>query len=177
MSILTNNNQGLKETKASIEFLSRQLKTFIVRYVYGFSTPLYNFILTVQSMDTDTQLKGDPLVTKIVRLCKNDLSFIKSYVEIPLSCNGFNELVSAKLMDNTYLLGVFKQSNRQRNGTVEADGSSSPQAICIFNMNQLRTKINDNLNECLYSATSSNGKTKWRGLNYIKPDQICKGRP
>ena len=176
MSILTNNNQGLKATKASIEFLSRQLKSFIVRYLYGFSTNLYNFLLTVQYMDTDEQLKGDQLVTKIIRLCKNDLSFIKSCVEIPLKCGNYNELISAKLVNKTLLMGLFRQS--RWNGTSPGvDGTQqdrSPQAICIFNMNQLKAKINENLNECLHSGTSSSMKI-WRGLNYIKPDQMCKG--
>ena len=114
MHVLAANSQGLKASKASIEFMARFTKTFVVKYVHAFNVGVYNYFLSVQHMDADAAAvssSSGKLVTKVARLCLNDLSFTKSYMEMPLRCESsakgspsslrsihYNELVAAKLV-------------------------------------------------------------------------------
>ncbi|CAF0765273.1 unnamed protein product [Brachionus calyciflorus] len=181
MQILTY-SQGLKSSKASIEFMSRFMKSFIVKYIEAFNLGIYNYFLTVQHSDTDALLKGDLLTSKISRLCLNDLSFTKSYTEIPLKCLGsrsqnslrpieYNELLSAKTIDinsETYLIGLFQKTNRNNfNSSLNTD--SSKQALCIFSMKEIQLKFKENIRKCYNSEVM-------RGLNFIKPDQKCSSK-
>jgi hypothetical protein len=134
MQILSSNTQGLKSSKASIEFIARYSKTFIVKYVEAFNVGIYNYFLSVQHMDADTSSSGaDKLVTKLARLCLNDLSFTKSYTEMPLKCLSsstsslksihYNELMAARLvhikseslsdgLNSYYVIGLFQETKR-----------------------------------------------------------------
>jgi hypothetical protein len=136
MQVLSSNTQGLKASKASIEFIARYSKTFIVKYVQAFNVGIYNYFLSVQHMDADASLPGDRLVTKLARLCLNDLSFTKSYTEMPLKCVSssrrlgslsslklvhYNELLAARLVyvrsenldtSNYYVVGLFQETSR-----------------------------------------------------------------
>jgi hypothetical protein len=135
MQVLSSNTQGLKASKASIEFIARYSKTFIVKYVQAFNVGIYNYFLSVQHMDADASL-SDRLVTKLARLCLNDLSFTKSYTEMPLKCVSssrrlgslsslklvhYNELLAARLVyvksenldtSNYYVVGLFQETSR-----------------------------------------------------------------
>jgi hypothetical protein len=186
MQILTNNNQGLKESKSSIEFMSRQLKTFIVKYIDGFKTKFYNYFLTLQHLDVTTSNLGAQLVqTKIIRFCQNDLSFIKSYMEQPLRCESkidgtfYNELVHSRLVEwnfgdkkkISYLVGLFQETKRytmQNASDIFLNKQPVKQAVCVYKLNDVNRKFLQNFKSCLTSTSSSQ-----RGLSYIKTDQIC----
>jgi len=212
MQILTANSQGLKSSKASIDFIARFMKSFIVKYVTAFNLGIYNYFLSVQHMDTDAMLRGDLLVTKLARLCLNDLSFTKSYTEMPLRCIGtsnlndnslrsidYNELINAKLIQiksngfddssqsneapssqteeaQFYLIGLFQKTSRNTfNATLSHEGR---QAVCLFSIKQLQSKIKENLRKCYNSdqqmgSLNNDEKVLMRGLSFIKPDQQC----
>ena len=85
-------------------------------------------------MDADASSSGsDKLVTKLARLCLNDLSFTKSYTEMPLKCLSsstlslksihYNELMAARLvhikseslsdgLNAYYVIGLFQETKR-----------------------------------------------------------------
>ena len=202
MQILTSNSQGLKSSKASIEFIGRFMKTFIVKYVAAFNLGIYNYFLSVQHMDADSLARNELLVTKIARLCLNDLSFTKSYTEMPLRCTGnqmdsalrsidYNELINAKLIQiksnnfddsfdpeesNYYLIGLFQNTKRTTfNSTLSSENTR--QAVCLFPIKQVQSKIKENLRKCYNSGSSSsfdhNNNVLMRGLTFIKQDQRC----
>ena len=183
MQILTNNNQGLKESKSSIEFMSRQLKTFIVKYIDGFKTKYYNYFLSIQPGDV-----GQVIQTKIIRFCQNDLSFIKSYIEQPLRCESsdglifYNELVHSRLIEwspngddkkkASYLVGLFQETKRYTMQNISDLSSSKPlrQAICVYKLSEINKRFVQNFKTCLTSNTG----VLMRGLSFIKPDQVCR---
>lgn len=200
MEVLSS-SQGLKSSKASIEFISRFQKNFIVKYIEAFNLGIYNYFLTVQHMDTTkSHPSNNLLVTKLARLCLNDLSFTKSYTEIPLKCSGsgmqrsssysmleYNELVNARLVkvkswankfndDNYYLVGLFQESSRTTfNSSLNENPDHSPirQAVCMFSMREIHEAIKQNLNSCY---NNYNNENIMRGLSFIKPDQRCSSK-
>ncbi|RNA39166.1 plexin-B, partial [Brachionus plicatilis] len=175
MHIIGSDSHGLKSSKASIEFMSRFAKTFIVKYVHAFNLGVYNYFLTVQHADTDAMLRADRLVSKVARLCLNDLSFAKSYTEMPVKCVGvranvdYNEMISAKhalVNGEHYLIGLFQQTARN---SFNASIHKSPwtnQAVCMYKMSAVQRQFRHNINKCYSSEVM-------RGLNFIKPDQKC----
>jgi plexin A len=183
MEVIQSKGQGLKSSQASIEFISRFRKSFIVNYVHGFSAGIFNYFLTVQHVDTDSMHRT--LQTKLARFCLNDLSFVKSYVEVPLECIGnkrapgnrnghsklhYNELVSAKvvtLKGERYIAGLFQQTTRSTfNASVSEAGLK--QGMCLFPLKHVQASIRDNVRQCHYNMAEL-----MRGLNFIKPDQKC----
>ena len=159
MQILLSNTQGLKSSKASIEFIARYSKTFIVKYVQAFNVGIYNYFLSVQHMDADASSSGaDKLVTKLARLCLNDLSFTKSYTEMPLKCLSsstlslktihYNELMAARLvhvkseslsdgLNSYYVIGLFQETKRSTfNASLPQDKDENEN----FNDEQSKTK-------------------------------------
>jgi hypothetical protein len=199
MDVLSS-SQGLKSSKASIEFISRFQKNFIVKYVEAFNLGIYNYFLTVQRMDTFKSHGSQLLTTKLARLCLNDLSFTKSYTEMPLKCTGrgietrpdssygfidYNELLNAKLIrvrswqassydsNDYYLIGLFQETKRTTFNS-SMSSQASKQAVCMFSMRQISEKIRENLNKCynnVYDTTPI-----MRGLSFIKPDQHCSSK-
>ena len=195
MQILAS-SQGLKSSKASIEFIARFQKSFIVKYVSAFNLGVYNYFLTVQHMDTDALARGALLTTKLARLCLNDLSFTKSYTEMPLKCSGgvradavsyslrapdYNELISARLVrladSEYYVAGLFQQTGRVTfNASLEQSveqAASIRQAVCLFPLRLLQEKVKENLNNCYNSEQTDGYEATMRGLSFIKPDQRC----
>jgi plexin A len=172
MQVIESNNQ-LKTVKSSIEFVSRFRKSFIVKYITGFNLGLHNYYLSVQHTDTDALLANQPLVTKISRLCLNDLSFTKSYTEITLKCLSgsrgsisslrsvdYNELIASKLVEidgEHFLIGLFQQTTRTNfNMSLHTSASSTNnnnapirQAICVYPMKAVTAKIHENINRYL----------------------------
>lgn len=190
MHLIESNNQ-LKTVKSSLEFVPRFRRSFIVKYVEGFNLGVHNYYLSVQHFDTDALLANQPLVTKLSRLCVNDLSFSKSYTEIQLRCTSgsrgsisslrsvdYNELVSARLIrldDEPHIVGLFQQSSRTTFNQSIGDGTGGVrQAVCVYPIRQVQAKILENINKC-YNA-NPDAPPLMRGLNFIKPDQKCSYR-
>ena len=157
MQILSSNSQGLKASKASIEFIARYSKTFIVKYVTAFNVGVYNYFLSVQHMDVEASANGERLVTKLARLCLNDLSFTKSYTEMPLKCTSnsrgsisslrsihYNELIGAKLVlvkhdevssesGNYFVVGLFQETSRTTfNASLPQESEEASQGSLFF---------------------------------------------
>ena len=125
-------------------------------------------------MDTDSLQRGELLITKISRLCLNDLSFTKSYIEMPLKCQSsssmsltsmkpieYNELISAKLVRNklnnneNYLIGIFQQTQHITFNKSLTNNNNERQAICIFQIKQIQSKLKENLSKCYNSQQTS----------------------
>ncbi len=195
MDIIQSKGQGLKSSQASIEFIQRYRKSFIVKYVQGFNLGIFNYFLTVQHLDTDSSSHftssssysaSNILQTKLARFCLNDLSFVKSYTELPLKClsskkmpnNGrkssvlYNELISSKLVKikgQYYIAGLFQQTTRTNfNSSLEKE-EAKRQGVCLFSLKSIQAKIRENINKC-----HNNLNEVMRGLYFIKPDQQCR---
>jgi hypothetical protein len=196
MEVLTS-KQGLKSRKAAVEFMARYTSSHIVKYVDGFNLGNHNFFLSVQSSKSQADNNGrrrpvsttNRFITKLARFCLNDLSFIKSYIEIPIECVGvvnnekivYNELISAKLLKtnsgnsfNYHLVGLFQLTNRDSFNQSINDDNSNKQAVCLYPLKSLQSKIRDNLQACYFGDPfRSKNKPLSRGLDHIKPWQPC----
>lgn len=67
MEVAQSRGQGLKSTQASIEFIARYRKTFVVKYVHGFNLGVFNYFLTVQHNDIESNTNNNVLQTKLAR--------------------------------------------------------------------------------------------------------------
>lgn len=70
MEVAQSRGQGLKSTQASIEFIARYRKSFVVKYVHGFNLGVFNYFLTVQHNDIDSNTNNNVLQTKLARQVK-----------------------------------------------------------------------------------------------------------
>ena len=156
---------------------------------------MFNYYLTVQHLDTDSMLAGGVgslLQTKLARFCLNDLSFTKSYIEMPLRCTSnkkpllgsndkfpprpmlYNELVSAKLVRIAgahYIAGLFQHTSRTTfNSTTSGGGGDLKQGVCLFSLKTLHKSIRHNVRRCHNNAE----RDLMRGLSFIKLDQKCR---
>ena len=110
-------------------------------YIYGFSYERYTFFVQVQSDYDDAP--DYPRRTMISRLCHNDQFFI-TYVEIPLHCSGggttYQNAVAATL----------EVINGEKNLIVSftEDPDSDRSAICVYSMDDIQDKFEDNLDRC-----------------------------
>lgn len=160
---IENQNDELLSEDLSIRFLRRQQLTYIVQYIYSFSTTNYIYFVTNQPNEHDqTQI-----ITKIVRFCRTtNSSILKSYSEIRLNCDNSNWLIqSAQIMsdsnDQLILIGHFKHQNRVQ-GT----------KFCSWNVRKdIDRAFLDNYQTC-YSRGF--GET---GLHFLKPTQSCRKHP
>ena len=143
-------------TKKEIESTLR--KSFLVKYVYGFSSGLFSYFLTVQKESTST-MTNNKYVSRLVRVCHNDEKFF-SYTEIPFQChyNGskFNILQAAVIGKAAQKLAVslgipttedvlFALFSKSVPGSDEPINQS---ALCIYSMRSIVTKFTVNIQKC-----------------------------
>lgn len=78
-------------------------KKFRSYYIYGFEKDGYTYFISVQMNDpTAFDAQNNKFVTKIIRICQNDLTY-SSYMELPLEClygdKTYHIATSAKLSE------------------------------------------------------------------------------
>lgn len=83
----------------------------------------------------------------------------------------YNELVSAKVLrigsKQHYIVGLFQQTSRSTFN--DSLGASPRQAVCLFSMRHVQSRIRENVRQC-----HQNRHDLMRGLSFIKPDQQCR---
>lgn len=138
-----------------------KLKSYIVKYVYGFSSWMFSYVMTIQLKQKSSQ----EYVTKLVRICQADTHYY-SYTEIPISCikNGtkYNLVQAAYLSKptdgNDVLYAIFSQG---LNGI-----PSNKSSLCTYTLESIENKFTENIQACF----NGDGCT---GLNFITPSKPC----
>lgn len=154
-------------------------ESYLVNYVYGFSSEKFSYFLTTQ-LKHNSHVVPKEYITKLVRICHEDNNYY-SYTEIPVDCIGGQEgqgrikynLVRAAYLANPgsdlaeslgvtikddVLFAVFSEGK----GNVPTNRS----ALCIYPLKGIRRKFMQNIKACF------NGQGQ-RGLDFISPNMPC----
>ncbi|XP_055858315.1 plexin-A4 isoform X1 [Episyrphus balteatus] len=151
-------------------------ESYLVNYVYGFSSEKFSYFLTTQLKHNHHSTPKE-YITKLVRICQEDSNYY-SYTEIPVDCidaqggtkynlvqAGFLGKPGSDLASNLaiteqddVLYAVFSEGK----GNVSTDNS----ALCIYSLKSIRRKFMQNIKSCF----NGNGA---RGLDFISPNMDC----
>ena len=161
MKILSaNDDDGITRDDLSLRFMSRQQATFIVQYIYSFSTNYYIYFLTNQPNDLGERI----YLTKLVRFCRQSSnSILRTYTEIPLICSSSEWILqTADFIRNEnndeILIGHFTRKDGSRGTTV-----------CSWNVkNDIDKALEENYRRCYSMGIGQ------RGLAFIKPNEPCR---
>nr|KAG5704613.1 hypothetical protein BaRGS_031877 [Batillaria attramentaria] len=158
---------NFRQTHIKIEI--QQLESFPVKYLYGFSSDGFSYMITIQKRSANSE----EYISKIFRVCQNDRNFY-SYVEVELRCSDQDteyNLVQAAFLGKSgkklaqdltipttedVLYTVFSKGH---------DSSSVPtseSALCVFPMRDVRRKFTENIQKC------------FDGIGNTGPDHISK---
>lgn len=148
--------------------------TYLVNYVYGFSSQRFSYFLTTQPKQNLPSARD--YITKLVRVCQED-SHYYSYTEIPVDCIG-NDAVKYNLVQAAYLgkpgadladtLGITAQDDVLYTIFSEGKGKTptNRSALCVYPLKWIRQKFMTNIKSC-FSGKGS------RGLDFISPNMQC----
>lgn len=149
-------------------------ESFLINYVYGFSSERFSYFLTTQHKSSAHNTPKE-LITKLVRICQDDSNYY-SYTEIPVDCisesTKFNVVNAAHVgkpgpdlaenlgitTEDDVLFAVFSDSNDSKN--------ANKSALCIYSLKAIRRKFMQNIKSCF------NGIGQ-RGLDYISVNMPC----
>ncbi|KAH8398904.1 hypothetical protein KR222_005983, partial [Zaprionus bogoriensis] len=162
-------------TRTFINSYARE--TYLVNYVYGFSSERFSYFLTTQLKHSHHSSPKE-YITKLVRICQEDSNYY-SYTEIPVECiseaqggtkfnlvqAGFLGKPSSDLaqsfgisIQDDVLFAVFSKG--------ESNIPTNSSALCIFSLKSIRRKFMQNIKFCF----NGNGM---RGLDFISPSMPC----
>lgn len=149
---------------------------YLVNYVHSFQHQDYVYFVTVQRKSPLRQLEEWGYITRLARLCLNDLSF-QSYAEITLECSqqatnlNYNLIQDAQLFTASPHLANQLGLRNQQAGQVLAGAfalskdhttkTQTKSAICLYPMERIEQKFNENIQQCY------NGSARARNMNYI----------
>ena len=149
----------------ALSFLKFKDFTYLVKYIYGFSSGNFNYFVTVQETTESFRNKnrGGPKVLKtfIIRLCQQDIQYW-TYVELPVECqssNGtnFNIAQSAYLTkpggylskslglqawDDVLVVAFFESTSGW-------DGPSQNSAICMYPVKEINKAVASDQQKCV----------------------------
>lgn len=143
-------------------------KSYIVKYVYGFSSRIFSYFMTIQLKQNSTQ----EYITKLVRICQSDKRYY-SYTEIPISCDKdgieFNLVQAAYLSkpigdnlkndkNDDVLYAIFSQGI---NGI-----PSNRSVLCTYSLESIENKFMQNIQACFDGVGCT-------GLDFISPSKPC----
>lgn len=144
-------------------------KSYIVRYVYGFSSRIFAYFMTIHLKQNSTH----EYITKLVRICQSDKRYY-SYTEVPISCN--ENGVEYNLVQAAYLSKPIGNNRKidenddvlyaifQMQGT--NDTQSNKSALCAFSLESIENEFVQNIQTCF----NGDGST---GLDFILPSKPC----
>lgn len=162
-------------TRTFINSYARE--TYLVNYVYGFSSERFSYFLTTQLKHSHHSSPKE-YITKLVRICQEDSNYY-SYTEIPVECisdaqggTKFN-LVQAGFLgkpssDLAQSLGITIQDDVLFAVFSKGDSNipTNNSALCIYSLKSIRRKFMQNIKFCF----NGNGM---RGLDFISPSMPC----
>lgn len=147
-------------------------ESYIVNYVYGFSSERFSYFLTTQLKSSSSK----DYISKVVRVCQED-SHYYSYTEIPIDCIS-NDGKTYNLVQAAYLgkpgadlaenMGITPQDDVLFAVFSQGSGSqpNNQSALCVFPLKLIRRKFMQNIKNCF------NGQGL-RGLDFISPNMQC----
>ncbi|OTF70276.1 hypothetical protein BLA29_006937, partial [Euroglyphus maynei] len=114
---------------------------FYLEYIYAFQSNGFTFFIVVES----TQNRKD-IITKLVRICQNDNRYY-SYTEVPLRCHSNRTVSKAR---RAFHLRSPVESNLYEHLVVifDASGSSSHNAVCMYQLSAIQAQIDANIAKC-----------------------------
>lgn len=149
-------------------------ESYLINYVYGFSSEKFSYFLTTQ-LKHNSHSVPKKYITKLVRICQEDQNYY-SYTEIPVDCisdsQQYNlvraaylgrpgadlaESLGISIVDDV-LYAVFSES--------KADIPTNNSALCVYSLKAIRRKFMQNIKACF----NGNGS---RGLDFISPNMNC----
>ncbi|KAH8272469.1 hypothetical protein KR044_006353, partial [Drosophila immigrans] len=162
-------------TRTFINSYARE--SYLVNYVYGFSSERFSYFLTTQLKHSHHSSPKE-YITKLVRICQEDSNYY-SYTEIPVECisdaqggTKFN-LVQAGFLgkpssDLAQSLGISIQDDVLFAVFSKGDSNipTNNSALCIYSLKSVRRKFMQNIKFCF----NGNGM---RGLDFISPSMPC----
>uniref|UniRef100_A0A1B0CEW4 Sema domain-containing protein n=1 Tax=Lutzomyia longipalpis TaxID=7200 RepID=A0A1B0CEW4_LUTLO len=162
-------------TRIFINSVSRE--SYLVNYVYGFSSERFSYFLTTQ-LKHNSHSAPKEYISKLVRICQDDSNYY-SYTEIPIDCiseaaggtkynlvqaafvgkpgSDLAENLSITQQDDV-LFAVFSVGNGNR--------TTNRSALCVYSLKAIRRKFMQNIKACF----NGNGP---RGLDFISPNMQC----
>jgi len=150
---------------ASKIYIKQSIRShFIVEYIAGFTSENYSYFLTTQPQ-SDSKLDGNTKrISKLIHICQND-KLLESYVDIPLVCKDgqkeYNLVTSGTVIQaGSYLqraMQLIPQTQKVLVATF-TDESGKNSAVCVYGMNNIRSKVVENARLCRNGTTSVNGK-------------------
>ncbi|XP_048252946.1 plexin-A2-like isoform X3 [Haliotis rufescens] len=154
---------GIKNfRKSRIEIESQQRDTFPVRYIYGFGSGKFSYMLTVQKQGAQL----DNFISKIFRVCQNDAAFY-SYTEVELKCmygqTHYNILRAAYVgkAGKNLAQGLNIPTVEDVLYAVFSLGESySKTALCVYPMREVHKSFTENIQSC------------FQGIGNTGPDHI-----
>ncbi|XP_014769592.1 plexin-A1 isoform X1 [Octopus bimaculoides] len=170
-SISSRNLQTLEFTyrdasgSSKVTVLPKYRTRHFVNPVHAFSHGGFVYFITTQPRTKD---QNSPHVTKLARICQKDKKF-ESYVEVRLECRRGSKLYN--LAQAGYL---SKESGGKlyvafAMGKLQSDAPVPYSAVCIYDMQDVITKFEENIRECHNGI----GET---GLHYLQHSKPCEKR-
>lgn len=152
-------------------------ESYLVNYVYGFSSERFSYFLTTQ-LKHNSHSAPKEYITKLVRICQEDSNYY-SYTEIPVDCiseaqggTKYNLVQAAYLgkpgSDLAENLGITLQDDVLYAVFSEGRGDlpTNRSALCVYSLKAIRRKFMQNIKNCF----NGNGP---RGLDFISPNMHC----
>ncbi|CAL1537486.1 unnamed protein product [Lymnaea stagnalis] len=152
----------VKKFDSALYLKNEMISSYLINYIYGFSSGGFSYFLTVQGDMGTTQKQ----ITKIAQNCQQG-SYFLSYADIPLKCvKGdvqYNVLETARLarpgdelakdlfpdgVPGDILIGVFTNTTKE----LRVDS-----AICVYTMREIRSKLLENIKLCHQGNSSVSG--------------------
>uniref|UniRef100_A0AAF5DK30 Sema domain-containing protein n=2 Tax=Strongyloides stercoralis TaxID=6248 RepID=A0AAF5DK30_STRER len=160
-------NYGSIEGEADIQIRVEHRSRFKVNYISTFDYEHYIFWASVQNKNIYQKggilnsMVSNPLITKLLRVCKDDERYI-SYSELEIQCRG---------EDNTNY-NILKTIYRINDSLIGAftDSLNKNTAICIFSMARIQSTFWYNIDRC------RDGIGKY-GMPHIGRDYKCTKKP
>lgn len=163
--------------KTEIKFRDDYRETFPVRYIYGFGSENFSYMITVQKQANDL----DSYITKIFRVCQKDKYFY-SYAEIPLQCQHSGALYN--IAQAAFLGKVGARLAKALEIPVHEDvlyvsfsipkpktaEPTTDSALCVYPMRNIRSTFTKNIIDCF----KGNGNV---GPAHITRTAVCKYTP
>lgn len=152
-------------------------ESYLVNYVYGFSSERFSYFLTTQ-LKHNSHSAPKEYITKLVRICQEDSNYY-SYTEIPVDCisevqggTKYNLVRAAYLgkpgADLAENLGITAQDDVLYAvfSVGKGDVPTNRSALCVYSLKAIRRKFMQNIKSCF----NGNGP---RGLDFISPNMNC----
>ncbi|XP_049284927.1 plexin-A2 isoform X3 [Anopheles funestus] len=146
-------------------------ETYIINYVYGFSSERFSYFLTTQ-YKSSSHYASKERITKLVRICQDD-SHYHSYTEIPVDCTS-KDGTKFKTVSAAYVGKPGHELAQSLEITTNDDvlfavfdaPSANKSALCVYSLKAIRKKFMHNIKMCY------NGEGL-RGLDYISQNMPC----